>query len=305
VKQVFGGAVLALALLAAATPSAKADHFNCQLIAFSSFTMNAEPAGRVTIPIPVNGQTIQLLVDTGASVSIVNQTTAALSGSRVFREPGPVEMFGGYETHDYIILENPIFGHLKSSAHSFFVVADAVLPTVSGLLGGDILKNFDADFDFANKRLTIFSHDHCPENVVYWTKTPYARIPFELDRFRHIRLQVQLDGKQVPAMIDTGAASTIGSLEDIANVLHIDPKDGALVPVSGPGVTSGYHYPFKSLSFEGVTIFSPSITLVPNAVAKFPDDQRQLIIGMNVLRHLHMYVAYGEEALYLTDAAAH
>jgi hypothetical protein len=69
-----------------------------------------------------------------------------------------------------------------------------------------------------------------------------------------------------------------------------------------------YRYPFKMLALDGVTISNPDIVLVPDKVSgrhhcRFcgPD----LILGMGVLRQLHLYIAYKEKRLYVTAATAH
>lgn len=132
------------------------------------------------------------------------------------------------------------------------------------------------------------------------------RVGFELDKLNHIRVPVQLNGGLTLATIDTGARETVGSFEDITDGLHIDAKDPALTAITDEkGTVQAYRYPFKTLTFEGVTINNPDIRLIPNNLSKFPPDQRQLIIGMDVLRRFHLYVAYREQALYITPATAH
>ena len=117
---------------------------------------------------------------------------------------------------------------------------------------------------------------------------------------------MQLNGGLTLATIDTGARETVGSFEDITDGLHIDAKDPALTAITDEkGTVQAYRYPFKTLTFEGVTINNPDIRLIPNNLSKFPPDQRQLIIGMDVLRRFHLYVAYREQALYITPATAH
>lgn len=301
------GFAFVLALTVASGACADADGSNCQLTMFSKLPLNFDLGGRVNTPVTINGQAVNMLIDTGAPFSVVNQTTASLPGMRIFGSGRlQIELYGGYKSHAIIMVQNSAFGDMRPGFHPFFVVPDALTPGVSGLLGADVLRNFDIEFDFADSQLDIFSQDHCPGRVVYWTRNPYARVPFTMDQANHIRLPVQLGGGVTLAMINTGAQNTVGSFEDITEGLHIDPKDPALKPIlDQQGHVWGYRYPFKTLTFEGVTVNNPDIILVPNKISKFPADQRQLIIGMNILRHLRMYIAYGEQALYLTGAAAH
>ena len=303
--RVWAGLVFAVML--AATPAFAADGADCQLKAFSRLEMTFGPDGRVSIPVSINGQSVRLLVDTGASISMVDFPTAKLPGMRIFGSPRvAVEVYGGFKSHSFVFVQNSAFGDMSPGYHPFFVAPRGAFADSSGLLGADVLKNFDVEFDFANNQLAFFSQAHCPDRVVYWTHDPYTRVGFEMDREDHIRVPVQLNGGTTLSTIDTGATETVGSFEDLTEGLHIDAKDPALKPImDAKGNVRGYHYPFATLTFEGVTINNPDIVLVPNALSKFPADQRQLIIGMNILRRLHLYVAYGEHALYITPATAH
>ncbi len=52
-----------------------------------------------------------------------------------------------------------------------------------GILGSEMLRNVDVDFDFSANKVNLFSPDHCAGNVVYWqTPTvPVAIVPFTLN----------------------------------------------------------------------------------------------------------------------------
>ena len=93
-----------------------------------------------------------------------------------------------------------------------------------GLLGADFLYYFDLDFDFAKARLRLVSPEHCKGKVVYWTKGDYGTVPFEY-KDRKIRLNIRLDGKDVVAYLDTGAADTVMSLEAAADLFGWNEDD--------------------------------------------------------------------------------
>jgi hypothetical protein len=49
----------------------------------------------------------------------------------------------------------------------------------------------------------------------------------------------------------------------------------------------------------------PDIVLIPDRESKVGASGPKMLLGMNVLRHLHLYIAYGEHKLYVTPATAH
>ena len=50
---------------------------------------------------------------------------------------------------------------------------------------------------------------------------------------------------------------------------------------------------------------NPDLVLVPDQLSRQPDEAPKILLGVNVLRQLHMYVAYKERKLYVTPAATH
>jgi hypothetical protein len=76
------------------------------------------------------------------------------------------------------------------------------------------------------------------------------------------------------------------------------------VSINGAPITQIYRYPFSTLALQGVTVNNPEIDLVPQS-AFFRDGRGpQLLLGIGVLRQLHIYVAYDEQVLYVTPAEA-
>jgi len=197
------------------------------------------------------------------------------------------------------------------------------IPDVGGILAPDILQNFDVDIDFGTQKLNLFSKDHCAGHVVYWTTGPVAVVPFRFVESGHIVVEVELDGKPAQALLDTGAYNT-SLYSDVAQGQFGLVMGSADTPESGelrPG-TKTYHHLFKSLSIGGVAINNIDIDIFPNLNkgidsgtsrpdlgtfmrnAKRDEGSASMLLGMNVLRHLHVYIAYGEEKLYISGAGA-
>jgi hypothetical protein len=88
------------------------------------------------------------------------------------------------------------------------------------------------------------------------------------------------------------------SLEAAENMFKIDPA--TLSKNNG-------RYSFKTLTLQDVTVNNPDIILVPNDKSQVMGGYRQtnLILGMGILRQLHLYIAYKEHTIYATAASAH
>jgi hypothetical protein len=281
---------------------------SCQLQRILDVNMSVTRDGHVSVPMMIGGKTVSMLVDTGGLVSMLTPPTVAMLGLSPQIIPlSRIRQYGGLVVDHYVTARDVTFGGLKSDKLDFLVMPERGYPLdVGGLLAPDIMSRYDVDFDFGNATFSLFSRDHCEGQVVYWTRTPYGVVDIKLNEFGQISVPVTLDGKELRAIIDTGAYHSAASLETIEDEFDIDEKnpDMRLAPGATPE-RPRYHYPFKTLSFQSVTINNPDLDLVPNNQSKQPYDQPKILLGINVLRQLHLYIAYGERRLYVTPAKTH
>lgn len=294
--------LIAISLAAAlfASGAAQADGEKCSLGRYATLPITIDDAGGVTVPMKVEDQEQNMLIDTGGVSSMLSDAAAA----RLNLEPQMIwgvsfTMLGGRKLDHYVVARSMEIAGARVRDRRFVLLPNDLLPPgVDGILGPDILQVFDVDFDFAAGKVGLFSRDHCEGKVVYWTHDPHAQIPFKLDDDRHIKINVQLDGKEVPAILDTGAYRSLLSLETAEDIFGID--EATLKK-------NNNHYPFKTLTLQGVTVNNPDIILVPDDKSKIMGGYRQpkLILSMGILRQLHLFIAYKEHNIYVTAATAH
>jgi hypothetical protein len=251
-----------------------------------------------------------MLLDTGGVISTLTQKTFEESGRRATRRADIVLYdVRGNRMDRSVTLPTLTIGQVRGSAWRFWIHEPSVelgnTPNgpVAGLLAPDILRQFDVDLDFARKTVKFFSPDHCEGKILYWTPSAMAIIPMQLDA-GHIVVPVTVDGQRLQAIVDTGAGGTI------MNLTVAERRFGLTADTanSGPSV-----HQFKSLELEGLSVANPTIRLEPDRVANaMPSNlggvmsqPRQglpdVIIGQNVIGKFHVYIAYGERKLYVTD----
>ena len=170
-------------------------------------------------------------------------------------------------------------------------------------LSPDIMAGYETEFDFANNKFNLYSRDHCPGKVVYWTTSPYAVVPMRMPDNLHIDLDVMLDGKPFRAVLDTGSSRSVVRMEAAQSAFGIKDDDPGLKPLNDS--KRFYSYPFKTLSLEGLTINNPALLVAPRSTVRMSDSDPEIILGMGVLRQLHLFIAYGEQKLYITPATSH
>jgi len=288
-----------LAMMTSA-PGQAAEKKACKLVRFSETPITTLPDGRFTVPVVAEGRTLNFLVDTGGAVATLRNTEADNMNIQVKHTGNPLQGVAGIKLFDYAILNQ--FSLAGMQGHALAVYLDTRMPIgADGSLAPDMLKHFDIDMDLMRGKFGLFSQDHCPGQVVYWTKTGFVALPMELVAGGHIQVSVAIDGKKFDAILDTGARSSLISMS-AANALGISEKSPDLkLGTDADARYKVYDYPFKQLDFDGVAVVSPRLQVVSDNMLP---GRTQVLLGVGILRRLHLYIAYGEEKLYVTPAGA-
>jgi predicted aspartyl protease len=280
-------------------PAAAAE--DCRLQIIASLPMQIDSTGRVTVDGEVGGQKTKFIVDTGAGHVAVKRSIAEAAGFKIASiGMSRLRIYGGDRMDEYVIAKDLVLGALKIGQMRMPILPDHRAPGADGLLGADILARFDADFDFAGGKLNLFLPHRCEGRAVYWTddEALIAKIPFSHngDGDPHITLPVELDGKPIKAILDTGASETVLPLEWAEDLYGIDRET-----LAGGG--NRFAYPFKMLKLAGVEVANPRIVLHSREASHF--DEYRMLLGIDVLRQLHLYISYKEKMLYVTAASVH
>lgn len=289
----------------------------------ASVQMSYDGAGRPYIPVTLGTANKLMLVDTGGAFSMVNQQTAdTLHFSRV---RVPLQQFDVSGNHSDQAAEVSPFGigNLKADHTELMIDPDksSTDPDVGGVIGPSILRNYDADFDFGANKFNLLLQDHCPGRVVYWPSTSVAAVPIHVAKaVGHIIVPVTLDGKKYNAALDTGASHTLMTtrIAESDFGLKLNTPDAQEVGIVEGGNVRIYRHTFHSLALEGISIGNPVVHIIPDvnrdALSRPPPigtrfsnsdeaaSMEDVTVGIDVLRHLHLYIAYKEQMLYITPA---
>jgi predicted aspartyl protease len=283
------------------------------------------PGNVVTVPAVVANRPITLLVDTGASFSLIDKKI--VDELNLPTRPSRVQLVNvaGKRTTQEVRLPSITLGRIRQEG-VYFIVDEGINPIgggvepFDGILGADFLLNVDIDLDFGADKLNLFSPQHCDGKVVYWQAPALAVVPIHIDSLGKFTLRVNLDGHPVNAMLDTGATASTLNLDIARRVFNISPNDRDLEKVGelkGGYTAQIYKRRFKSLSIEGVTVTDPEIALLPNMMNLASETRStgslirdtdklgpDMLLGMSVLNKLHVYIAAHEAKLYITAASS-
>jgi hypothetical protein len=101
--------------------------------------------------------------------------------------------------------------------------------------------------------------------------------------------------------LDTGAQTSIVSMRAVED-LGLSGKSPKLKALGDSETRyKVYKYPFKTLELNGISVKNPNIKVVSNDF--LPSRWVDMIIGVSIVRQLHLYIDYDERKL-ITAASA-
>lgn len=209
----FAVASLAIgALFTSAAETAGADARPSTDDATIDMPMQQFKSGQVVIPVSARGQKdLPFILDTGANTSAITSTTVKQLG---FRSDEGTRVKGGPQGDTRVLR----IDQYEIAGHRFNSLIVAVIdfgrpsdsPQVAGVLGQAFFEAHDVDFDFSKRRVRI----HAPgslRNQALPKGTAELRFTQAADALKRSTgttwpiIEVTLDGKTMPALVDTGA----------------------------------------------------------------------------------------------------
>ena len=295
-----GFLLASLSALVPCGPAAAQQVKDCPLHRIMAAEMQTIPDGRVTIPVQLESHDYRLMIDTGGYINTLTPHVVKQESYHPRQTPAVSRGMGLRKLDSYVIVKDFSIGRTHGKDFDFYV--DAFNSNFAdGTLAPQVLAAYDLDLDFGHGKFNLISQDHCPGAGVYWADQA-AVVPIEIKSGTHIRIPVTIDGKEIMAIVDTGAETSYITMRAAKRFLDLDEKNPALklrgnIPVNGM-TGPVYNYPFKSLNFGNVVVNNPHIEMVGDKV--WGDDD--LLLGIGILRQLHVYIAYKEKKMYITPA---
>lgn len=309
-----------LLLALASTVVAHAEE--CQLKRYGTVPFETDERAHIYVPVTIQGRKTRLQLDTGAYWSTIRRDLVEELKLPTHRSLD-MELvdLSGEKMKDVAMAPELVLGGLRYGETEMFISnVDRSIPIEQegGLLGQNMLQRMDLEIDNAGKTISLFNQDHCKGGGVYWAdeavtlyykKEPaVAELGTRLKRVNKNQIDLpivlaEMEGEKVSVLFDTGATYTSIDLDVARRRFGITLETPGVKPagqgyVAAGGLVDTYSYTIKSLTIAGIHFEN-----VPIRLAKF-DDSTQVLLGMNEMRHLRIYFAFGEGLVHVTAADA-
>lgn len=287
--------------------NASADN-GCELRKVLSIESKVDRGHHLFVPVTLMDRDTHLMLDTGGAWSAMNESFAKslrLPIRRLNRDVDVVDAVGGRISSIISVPSMKIRGVQLKQAFEFLIVDRGEPPSPigeAGTMGLNFFQNIDLEIDNAKKTISLFLQRDCEGGGVHWSDEA-TWFPFRWKAGVPV-VRMQIDGEEIGAVIDTGSTVTVIDIDFVRRHFGITPKSPGVRKLGMIKLPSGrtadtYGYTFKSLSVSGVTFEN-----VPAHLVDLQSGAGQLILGMNELRHLHLYIATKEKMIYVTAADA-
>jgi predicted aspartyl protease len=246
---------------------------------------------------------VLLLLDTGAEATVLTTAAAQRIGAQYDRVGLGRQMHGitGDIPTGELELRNLTIGGIEVPRRRVRVgpieIVNALSGPLDGLLGADILRSFDIDLDLPGRRMTLYQGQSCAAASPAWSQ-PYARIAAGRSPSNRLFFPVQLDGRAISALFDSGAQLSVLSTR---TALALGVKEAVLArdpPVTVRGADgeqlSAHAHRFFRLEVDGEVIRNPEID-----VTEISLNEADLVLGIDFLGSRRVWISYGSQQLFL------
>jgi len=277
---------------------------SCQLKDYGTLPVEMV-GGQATTIVKINGNDTRFTLDTGAFFSTMSRANASSLGLKL--RPAPfgfrISGIGGSAGVQFTQVKD--FGILGTTLHDIgFIVGGT--DTGHGLLGANLLDLVDLEIDLAHGKLTLFNVEHCDKHsLAYWSKDGNYNVADIVSARnqdnRQTFLNVTINGKQVRALLDSGAYATVLSRRAAERVgIDLDAPDVSAGSSSiGIGTRSVKTWTVRidSFSVGTETIQHSQMQVIDGSMG---DGETDMLLGVDFLLAHHMFIANSQRKAYFT-----
>jgi hypothetical protein len=253
----------------------------------------------IYLPVTIAGATHYWILDSGASMSVIDQGYANRLGLDV---QGSIKGYGFGELFDLSFVKVPEYqvGTISFASQKFYVsqglTEKSYEPVIAGILGYDFLSRFVVEVDYDRHAVTF----HAPESFVY--RGPGATIDAPL-KYRTFTLPVVLDGKYASLWsLDLGSYHSSIHYPFAEKLGLLDRPGVEIVSQGMSGISYEKNVRFSCLEIDRFRLDQPLISM-PMEKGKGATALGEVggNLGNSTLRQFHLFLNYPEQKIILEE----
>lgn len=247
-----------------------------------------------TVTVEIDGQPLNLLLDTGSNSTIIFESALDRTGLRKdLRYHGVASGAGGLTALDAVRADVLKLGDItlrdEILAVAPFNLTQPGGDAIDGLLGFSTIGKYDIDLDLPHHRMTLYRARFCPNGRPPWDDAGRlvqraSTAPFDGRPYAPIAI----NGHTQLGLLDTGATSMfIARPAALASgVAEAEMAADQKLTISGASTAKveTIVHRFESLNFLGLAIEHPTLGVLP------PGSSAAVVIGMPILASHRVWI---------------
>jgi len=297
---------VALALVCGTAAAAN----TCKLIKVADLPVKLEN-NHVYVEGAINGRTIDILLDTGFTRSLVPRSGATRLGLPVIGTPRSHHLsgVGGESAPEVVLIKEFKIGGATRERWQVLTAGERDLgANVGFILGEDFFSQFDVEFDLAHKAVRLFQPKDCNGvSLAYWSPKDYNEVAIDrVDDFHpQIVLPVLINDQPFDALLDSGswtsyitksAAARLGVTPETPGVMAAGKSVGI-----GPKAVDNWTGPLKTFVIGSEKISDTSMRFADLFDKEGPYDH-PMLLGADFLFAHRVFIAHSQRKIYFTYA---
>jgi predicted aspartyl protease len=291
---------------------------NCKMVQIADLPVRADKSFLI-VDGTINGQKIGIIVDTGASRSLILRSAADRLSLARRRSRGDRMLGVGGETRVEAtwIDEFKIGDYLREHWRVLVAGEHDFGPDSGFVLGEDFLQLADVEFDLEHHALRLFQPKDCDGvSLAYWATDGVGEADIEApdDAHPQIILTVQINARPVRALLDSGAGSSALTKSEAAR-LGVTPETPGVVALGrgfglGAQAVDNWVGPFETFAIGNEVIRNTTIRfadLWKNAtytgadlIPRHAKGELPMLLGADFLRAHRVLVSHSQRKIYFT-----
>jgi hypothetical protein len=258
------------------------------------------------VMVRIEDEVLPMIVDTGAAFTMINLSAAndlELKLDNSLANAKPVFGLGTkVEVHPNVIPSVMAFGDLIYHDRSTVVARQdwgkSAEQESIGLLGDDILSQYDVEFDFPGEKLTFYHASGCYDSFIPWAGH-YSTIPFLHDDTK-IVIDVILNDEREQAIVDTGNNLSFVS-QKLLKHWRVDtsalPNTGIQM---GSPLNGGTSSALKLFLFDVMKIGYDEFPKTPMGILDVSFPPASINLGMDFWKSYKVWISYPNKWMFIS-----
>jgi tetratricopeptide (TPR) repeat protein/predicted aspartyl protease len=282
-------------------PRACADTCKIARIAELPVTMSGL---RPMVTAKINGRDAKFIADSGAFYSMIGTASAAEYGLSTKPTGMVIHGVGGRTLASATTVKEFTLAGVPIHDVEFIVLGSGAGQGAVGLLGQNVWRLADVEYDLANGAIRLLKSEECRKTMmVYWGKPgePYSvmDINWATAASPHTTGTAYLNGKKIRVLFDTGASMSLVSLGAAARA-GVKP-DTPGVEKAGASMGIGSHLLQTWVApFDSFKIGDEEIRHTKLRFGQLDSPEADMLIGADFFLSHRIYVASSQGKLYFT-----